>query len=402
MKPARPAPALRRLVFVAATLALILPAAAQTAPDATTSAAGASEPRGLWLTTDYPELTGHAGTATTIRLQLANHGLPPQRVAVAVEGVPEGWKWELSGGGQDVAAAIARPDSSVDLSLKVTPPAGAKNETYKFTVVGTGDTRVELPIAMTLAAAAPAQLSLKPKLPALRGTARSTFDFQVDMKNEGQEDAVVNLLSQAPPGFQVTFKEQYGQQELTSLPVKANESKTLSVSVQPPPDTAAGQYPVAVRAANDKISADTGLILDVTGRPSLDLQGPEGRLSGEATAGQERSFTFTVANTGTAPAREVKVTASPPQGWKATVEPETLPAVEAGQKADVSVRLTPSAEAIAGDYVVRVNASSEAASQNVSFRTTVRTSTWWGLIGLLVIAAAVVVLATAVTRYGRR
>jgi uncharacterized membrane protein len=38
----------------------------------------------------------------------------------------------------------------------------------------------------------------------------------------------------------------------------------------------------------------------------------------------------------------------------------------------------------------------------VQFRTTVRTSTIWGVAGLGVIAAAVLVLGGAVMRYGRR
>jgi uncharacterized membrane protein len=120
-------------------------------------------------------------------------------------------------------------------------------------------------MAMTLAKTEPAKLTLEPKLPALRGTAKSAFDFQVEIKNDGQEDSTVNLLSKAPPGFQVTFKQGYGAQELTSLPLKAGESKTLSVSVQPPDNTQAGQYPLAVAA-----SADTKLLLDITGRNAPD------------------------------------------------------------------------------------------------------------------------------------
>ena len=76
--PATPAPAFhaRRIAIAAATtLALIFPAAAQTATDAAPAATAAAL-HGLWLTTDYPELTGHAGSATTVRLQLANRGFP--------------------------------------------------------------------------------------------------------------------------------------------------------------------------------------------------------------------------------------------------------------------------------------------------------------------------------------
>ncbi|MCA9906964.1 MAG: hypothetical protein KC547_24080, partial [Anaerolineae bacterium] len=69
---------------------------------------------------------------------------------------------------------------------------------------------------------------------------------------------------------------------------------------------------------------------------------------------------------------------------------------------DVAATMTPSDKAIAGDYVVTVRANGDGASDNAAFRITVLTSTLWGVAGLGVIGAAVIVLAVAVTRYGRR
>ena len=66
------------------------------------------------------------------------------------------------------------------------------------------------------------------------------------------------------------------------------------------------------------------------------------------------------------------------------------------------LRMTPSNNAIAGDYMVSVRADGDGASDNADFRVTVTTSTIWGAAGLGVIGAAVIVLAMAVTRYGRR
>src|SRR5690606_11031768 len=115
----------------------------------------------------------------------------------------------------------------------------------RFTLMGKGDGQsLSLPLSVTLAEIEPARLTMEPKLPALRGTAKSAFDFDVSLKNEGEEDTTVNLLAKAPDGFRVTFKEGYGSQELTSLPIKAGESKNLKVSVQPPNSAKAGQYPV--------------------------------------------------------------------------------------------------------------------------------------------------------------
>lgn len=387
--------------------ALITLCLAATAPmaHAQTATAGATSqaPTGLWLTTPYPEFSAQAGKNVSVALSLANRGLPPQRVELGVDGLPDGWKWEIDGGGKPVTAAIAGSDGTVGLTLKLTPPAAGVGKALNFAVSGkAGSESLKLPMEMTLAKTEPAKLTLEPKLPALRGTAKSAFDFQVDIKNDGQEDSTVNLLSKAPSGFQVTFKQGYGSQELTSLPLKAGESKTLSVSVQPPDNAEAGQYPVAVAASGDNVSADTKLLLDITGRPAVALSGPEGRLSGDATAGQERTFTFTLSNNGSAPARDVKLSASPPSGWKVTFNPEKIDEIAPSGTSDVGISMTPSTQAIAGDYMVSVRANGDGASDSTNFRVTVRTSTLWGVTGLGVIGASALMLAFAVTRYGRR
>ncbi|MDX8500780.1 NEW3 domain-containing protein [Mesorhizobium sp. VK4C] len=369
------------------------------------AAAGAASqaPTGLWLTTPYPEFSAQAGKDVSVPLRLANRGLPPQRVELGIDGLPGGWKWEIDGGGKPVSAAIAGADSTVDLMLKLTPPSGDVGKAVNFAVSGKAATEaLQLPMVLTLAKTEPAKLTLEPKLPALRGTAKSAFDFQVDIKNDGQEDSTVNLLSKAPPGFQVTFKQGYGSQELTSLPLKAGESKTLSVSVQPPDNAQAGQYPVAIAASGGNASIDTKLLLDITGRPSISLTGPQGRLSGDATAGQERTFTFTLSNSGSAPARDLKLSASPPSGWKVAFNPEKVDEIAPGATSDVGVSMTPSTKAIAGDYMVSVRANGDGASDSANFRVTVRTSTLWGVAGLGVIGASALMLAFAVTRYGRR
>jgi uncharacterized membrane protein len=66
------------------------------------------------------------------------------------------------------------------------------------------------------------------------------------------------------------------------------------------------------------------------------------------------------------------------------------------------MKVTPSERAVAGDYMVTLRAAGGPVSEDVQFRTTVRTSTLWGVAGLGAIAAAVLVLGVAVMRYGRR
>ncbi len=377
--------------------------AAANAQDMTTPTTPNQPLTGLWLTTGYPSLTVHAGDNIQLNLTLQNKNLPPARVEFSVNGLPSGWSYEFDGGGKIVTAAIVEPDSSQNVVLKLTPPKDAKNGSYSFTIDGkTTGQALDLPISLSLAEAAPAKVAVTPKLPALRGSPKSAFDFNVDVKNEAPTDQTFNLLAKGPAGFDTTFKEQYGTQELTSIPLKAGESKTLKVSVKPPQSVEAGQYKVQIAAASPTTSGQSELLLDITGQPTVSLTGPEGRLSGDATAGQERTFAFTVENNGSAPAQNVMLSSSAPQGWKITYDPQKIASIAPGDKVPVSVNMTPSDKAIAGDYMVTVSANGDGTFDHADFRVTVLTSTMWGIAGLGIIGAAVVVLAFAVTRYGRR
>lgn len=359
--------------------------------------------QGLWLTTDYPSVTERLGDDIQLPVTLRNMNEPPARAEFSVEGLPAGWRAEFDGGAKPITAAMVEPNETRQITLKLSPPKDAKTGSYPLHVIGkTDQNRLDLAVDLFLAEAKPAAVTLEPKLPALRGTPRSNFDFQVSVKNDSPDDQTFNLLSQAPDGFQVVFQEQYGTQELTSLPIKSGESKDIKVSLKPPQDVAAGKYPVAVRAASPKASGDAGLLLDITGQPSLSLSGPDGRLSGDATAGKDRTVSLTLRNTGTAPARAVKLDASSPSGWKVAFNPATVDEIAPGQDLQVTADMTPPEKAIAGDYVVSLRANGQGTSADADFRVTVLTSTVWGAAGLGIIGAAVVVLAFAVTRYGRR
>jgi uncharacterized membrane protein len=388
-----------RALLVAAVLALAAPF---TSP-ALAKEADPNPIQGLWLATDYPALQIRAGEDTTLPLTIYNYGLPPQRTALSVADKPADWTAEISGGGKPVAAAFVDHDGRASLSLKLKIPASAKPGDYKLMLHAEGDNaKSDLPIAVTLAAPLAAKLTATPKFPVLKGTPKSSFDFNVTVKNESGSDMLVNLSADAPDGFTTTFKEGYGTQELTSLPFKAGESKDLTVSVKPGADATAGSVPVIMHANGDKAQAETKLTLDIAGQPALSLSGPDGRLSGQAYAGQEKSFPLVLHNSGSAPAHDVTLSASPPSGWKVTFEPKTVPeiAVDADQK--VNALVTPAPKALAGDYMVTLRAAGNGQSQSAEYRVSVLTSTLWGMAGVGVIGAALLVLVGAVGRFGRR
>jgi uncharacterized membrane protein len=370
---------------------------------AATAEEAKSDVKGLFLLTDYPAVTLRPGTTSSINLKLQNYGLPPERLTLGVAGVPSGWTATLIGGGQPVAAALPATNSSVPLELRLDVPKDAPIGTTNLTVSANGATsNATLPIEVKLATDLPAKLTLNPQLPELRGTSKSSFEFQLSIKNDSPKKVLVSLSAQAPQNFDATFTEQYGSQELNALPLDAGQSKDVKLKVRPPNTVAAGKYKVTAKVSADDATATSDLVLDITGQPKIDIAGREGVLSAKASAGQETSVPVILTNSGTAAAEQIELSSSAPTGWKVSFEPKTVDRIAPNENKEVQALITPALKAVAGDYVTTVRASARGESASQTFRVAVTTSTIWGIVGIALIGGALLVMIGAVVWFGRR
>src|SRR4051794_4964745 len=203
-----------RLACLALILGLVAPVAR--------AADARHDIKGLYLLTDYPAVTVRPGTTSTIPLRLQDYGLAPERYQLSVAGVPSGWTATLLGGGQPVAAAMPAPDSSVALQLRLDIPANAAMDVQTMTIKAEGQgSQASLPLAISLAKELPAKLSVESKLPSLRGSPKSNFEYTLTIKNDSGRHVVASFGAQAPRNFETSFTEAYGSQELSSIPIDA-------------------------------------------------------------------------------------------------------------------------------------------------------------------------------------
>ena len=114
------------------------------------------------------------------------------------------------------------------------------------------------------------------------------------------------------------------------------------------------------------------------------------------------NYQLVVTNDGSAPAEDVELSASPPSDWKIEFEPKKVAALDAGQTLAVQALLTPSSKAVAGDYMTSFRANAKGDSTSADYRVQVTTSTLWGIVGIAIIAIALLVVVGAVARFGRR
>ncbi|MCS6845887.1 MAG: NEW3 domain-containing protein [Caldilineales bacterium] len=385
------------LVVTSLLLALAaLPAAAQTpTPQPTTGG------KPLVLFTAYPSQIVGLGETVTFNLKL-RAGERAQVVQLEMKELPAGWTATFRGGARNIQAAYVEPGTDTNVDLRLEPSAQVTSGTYRFVVLARGEGAVsELPLTLTVREKVPARLSLTTDLPVIRGPRTSTFRYNVTLKNEGDEDLTVNLFVETAPGFAGVVK--VGGNEVTSVPVDGNQTKTLSVEVKAFQEVPAGAYPMRLRADAGDARAQLDLAAEVTGQVELAISAPDGRLSGRAYAGREEPLTIYIQNLGTAPARDITLSSSQPTGWTVEFDPKRIDEIGAGKQVEVTAKIKPSDKAVAGDYIVTVRAQPESgANKSADFRITVLTSTLWGVVGVALIAVAVAVVGLAVMRFGRR
>jgi uncharacterized membrane protein len=395
-----------KMTMIAALIAF--PALAMTGMMGSGTAANAAETagkdiKGLYLLTDYPAVSVRPGTTSTVSLRLQNYGLPPERFTLSVDGTPPGWTAVLLGGGQPVAAAMPATDQNVSLQLRIDVPANANlaDQTLTVKAAGEGNT-VSLPLTISLAKELPAKLTVTPQLPSLRGSPKSSFDYTLSIKNDSGRNLTVSLAATAPRNFDTSFTEAYGAQELSSVPIDAGASKDVKLKVRPPSSVDAGDFPIAMTATAGDATAKTELTLQVVGQPRLSITGTEGLVSTRATAGQQTTVPVLIANEGTAAADNIDLTGSGPSGWKIEFDKKAIDRIAPGQTSDVNALITPSEKSLAGDYMTTIRAASRGETASTQFRVTVATSTTWGMVGVGVIGAALLIMVGAVSRFGRR
>lgn len=113
-------------------------------------------------------------------------------------------------------------------------------------------------------------------------------------------------------------------------------------------------------------------------------------------------LTLTVTNNGNVDLQNINLTSSAPNNWTVEFSESLIDVLKAGATKELTAYVIPSEDAMSGDYALTISAKNSETSDAPEFRVTVKTSTIWGLVGVLLIAAAAVGLSFVFKKYGRR
>lgn len=366
--------------------------------------AGAPPPsaaqEGLSITTPFPSVSVRPGDSVSFDLQVS--AAEPTRVDLAVEGLPDGWEASLSGGGNEIHAAYVDDDEPVKVTLTVQVADDATAATQTVTVVGTADgARARLPLSLTVSEASGGAVTLASDFPTLQGTADDDYSFNLTLTNDTPTELTFSLQAAGPVGWTVGIQPA-GEAKAASVTVGARETQRLEVTATPNTQATPDTYPITVSVAAGARQATADLAVQITGSAELSLTTPDQRLNTTANAGEARDFDVVVVNEGTAPLEGVKLSGSGPSEWEITFEPATLAEVAPRSTATVTAHITPSGNAVAGDYQVTLSARSDTANESLAVRVTVETAPIWGIVGIGLVLATLAGMAWIFRRYGRR
>lgn len=358
-------------------------------------------PTTLSVATSFVGIAAKPGDTASFPVDVA--APPGSRVRLEVTSLPEGWNGRLQGGGYIVDEILVGDDGHVDVDLGVDIPPETPENSYGFTLVATSDAgeRAQLDLTVRVAAEAAGEVTMSTDFPSLQGPPDSTYSFTVTLDNGTPQETQFGLGAEAPEGWSVDVQPA-GESRASTVTVAGGGTASLTINVDPPDNAQAGQYPITVRAEGDGKSATVDLGVEITGTYSLDMATAGEVLNVDVSAGEPSNLDLVLVNSGTAPLLGVDLSAVPPRGWDVTFDRETIDQLAPGETATVTAQITPSEDAINGDYIVSFAASVPETRADIDIRSTVSTSAVWGVVGIGIIVLALVGLSLVFRTYGRR
>ena len=247
------------------------------------------------------------------------------------------------------------------------------------------------------------------KFPTVEGIATDIFEFEVFIKPSSDEYlGKYDFTLTTPPGWAAGVWGSYPQKRVSSIDFTGEQvhSETIDVKAfaEPGKRPEPGEYGITLEmnweAGDIKSSIDLTAV--VIASYDFIMITESGRLNAQTKAGEDNHIPILLVNTGTAAIEDVTLSATTPEGWSITFDPEKIDSLEPALEREIDVVIKPPKKTVAGDYLITLKADSERGIENLELRVTVLTSTLWGWAGIGIAAGVIAGLIILFRRLGRR
>lgn len=363
---------------------------------------------GLDMSTDYPGITVKAGDSVNFDLDFDCEEGTSCDADLSVTSMPENWSGYFKGGSSQITRVHvdgnAAEDKKTEADFNLSVPEDAEDGVYTVTLEADGGKGVSdtLDLVVTVSRDEALQSTFTSEYPEQQGASGTTFKFDTTIVNNRATAQSYSLSADAPEGWQVTFTPSGESANVASLNVEPESSQGLTVTVTPSENVEKGDYSIPVSAISSEDSLSTDLAVSITGTYDVSLSTPDGRLSLDAYAEKESKVTLSVTNNGNVDLTNLNLTSSAPSDWEVTFSESTIDTLEAGATKEITATIKPAQNVITGDYVTTLSIRNDEASSSADFRVSVKTSTTWGIIAIVIVAVLVIALGSIFKKFGRR
>ncbi|MDR2366652.1 MAG: hypothetical protein LBF58_00855 [Deltaproteobacteria bacterium] len=360
----------------------------------------------------YPGLTLIPDDLAELEIFIANRGILGDTFTVEVTEAPKGWSTELRRFNAVITGLYLSGEETVSLTLAATPPEGQDarlpigDHAFKVRITSlAGQKTIESQMTLTVAGSKLSReaLTVATSYPEIGGPSDGKFSFSLDIRNNGPEDALVNLQAEVPQDWEYSFKPGYEDKQISSIHVTKGQNRSVTLDLTPAYMAEVGSYGIKVKAEQPNGSAEADLTVNLTGTYKIRAVSANDLLSTSAEVGKSVTVTLFVLNEGSAPQREISFLAVKPDNWEVVFDPPSLQNVPPrSSPAQVDMTITSAANALVGDYGLGLSVQGEKAQSALDFRVTLKAGSAWAWLGAILIVAAVAGLALAFLRLGRR
>ncbi len=247
------------------------------------------------------------------------------------------------------------------------------------------------------------------KFPTVESIATDIFEFEVFIKPSSDEYlGKYEFTLTTPPGWEAGVWGSYPQKRVSSIDFTGEQAHSEIIEVkafaEPGKRPEPGEYRITLEMNWEAGDIKSSLDLTAVVIASYDfvMFTESGRLNAQTKAGEDNHIPILLVNTGTAAIEDIALSATTPEGWSITFDPEKIDSLEPDLEREIDVVIRPPKKTVAGDYRITLKADSERGIESLELRVTVLTSTLWGWAGIGITAGVIAGLVILFRRLGRR
>lgn len=383
--------------------------------------------RDFWVYSEFSNLVVEEGSEIDLDIKVINQGEKPEDILLELITDPDAIGWDVilrneSWRGfkvRQINLLTEEPDNTKTLNMHIKVPESIEKdmEEYAFTINaktldGQLTRALDIVIAVTKKTEKEAEeetneILLSTKYPTLESPSGNSMNFEIEIKNETDEDQLMDFAIDLPQGWRASVSPRWREEEkISAIKINKAGTETILLTITTPFSAEIGEYPIQFIARAGELEKSLDLKALVTGTFKLGLGTESGNLKISTVAGEEKEFAFFIWNEGSAAIDNISFISSAPQEWEVKFEPDKmneLPSVVETQKPEkVTMTIKVPQNTVPGDYIVTVNANGTQDQKVMEFRTTVQVPTKWGWIGILIILVILAILLGIFLKLKRR